>query len=802
MRTTLGNRRKSAACHWVCRGRCGLKIQINLTLVAINLRLMTSQAIKKIAIVLSAIAVVLVLVPFEPSFPGHHLDWSWAYAMNVAVAKGLQFGRDIVFTYGPLASVSTGLYHPATDAITIVGRLILSASLFMVFWGACDRRLLLWLLALPLVLSKRFGLDAIFMLLPPMFLLFCVRNTSGAKAEAATILLSAAAFGITPLIKGSFTPAIAICGAASLLIIWRKSRALAFGAVAVFVGTLLLGWVSSNQSLSGLLNYFVAQLPIISGYSDAMSYGGPVNEVAVFVATASILLIALWRSEVKIPWFAMGAVALILFLAFKAGFSRHDAHAIGAGYALLLFGFYIVLWAPSRLSFAALVAASGAWIFILSGYAEVRPATIAANFVESLSSSIRGIHARTVSRAVFDEKLKLANDQIRAAIPLPKTDGTADAYPIDLAAIFASHIDWKPRPVLQSYSAYTPGLAEMNAQHLAASGPDRVFFRTSAIDGRYPNIEDGPSWVPLLERYRATGFSGDFTLLDRQVAPDRVAEVPIATIDSNLGETISLKGMEGPIFVRIEMRPKLSGKLLNLAFRSPELRIGLMYANGEKADYRYVAGMGPTGFLLSPTITTKEQFVALKSTMREDYFQSGMVASFRIYEAELPGVAWKSRIKVKLSRLSIPSDESADSLLYAAPTKSLASLEGFKRASDCVVDRANGVGPEAPFIPRHGGSFRLNGWGLVSGKDGVQSDSFSLAFLDADGTALVYPLKKVARPDVAAHFGRPETVMVGFEGVLNIKQIVGTREIRLLLARGADQYVCDKNLHLAAGGMN
>jgi hypothetical protein len=320
----------------------------------------------------------------------------------------------------------------------------------------------------------------------------------------------------------------------------------------------------------------------------------------------------------------------------------------------------------------------------------------------------------------------------------------------------------------------------------------------SPVDGRFAPLEDGASWVPLLGRYRPTGFAGEFAVLDRRADASQVIETPIATLGGHLGEPISLQGLEGPIFVRIDLGPTIIGRLLNLAFKPPELRIALTYANGEHADFRYVAGMGATGFLLSPAVTTKEQFVALQSTVREGYFRSSLPVSFKIYEAESPGLAWRSLYAAKLSQLSIPGDEAADALLFAPPTK-VASFGALKTTQDCAVDRINGVAPTSTAIPRNGNYLKLSGWGMVSGKDGVQSDSFSLAFVDADGSALVYPLKKTSRPDVAAHFGHPAATMVGFEGTLNIKKAAGNREVRVLLTNGTDQYVCEQNFRLDGG---
>jgi len=63
---------------------------------------------------------ILFFMPLQPSYPVASLDSSWQYALNEAVARQLVFGRDIVFTFGPLASVYTGMYLPQTDWIMLV----------------------------------------------------------------------------------------------------------------------------------------------------------------------------------------------------------------------------------------------------------------------------------------------------------------------------------------------------------------------------------------------------------------------------------------------------------------------------------------------------------------------------------------------------------------------------------------------------------------------------------------------------------------------------------------------------------
>src|SRR5580765_5135422 len=66
-----------------------------------------------------------VFVPFSPRFPAAELDSSWMFAMNQAVAQKLVFGKEIIFTFGPYASIYTEMYHPATDHLMIWGSLFI-----------------------------------------------------------------------------------------------------------------------------------------------------------------------------------------------------------------------------------------------------------------------------------------------------------------------------------------------------------------------------------------------------------------------------------------------------------------------------------------------------------------------------------------------------------------------------------------------------------------------------------------------------------------------------------------------------
>ncbi|MBS1212494.1 MAG: hypothetical protein H6R26_1111, partial [Proteobacteria bacterium] len=78
--------------------------------------------------VLISITMIAVLVPLSPGMPGAGLDPSWVLGMNEAVARGMAIGTEIIFTFGPYASVYTRQYHPGTDHLMVGASTILAMA--------------------------------------------------------------------------------------------------------------------------------------------------------------------------------------------------------------------------------------------------------------------------------------------------------------------------------------------------------------------------------------------------------------------------------------------------------------------------------------------------------------------------------------------------------------------------------------------------------------------------------------------------------------------------------------------------
>lgn len=110
---------------------------------------------RALALLLLAYVLCSVVVPLQPLLGDGGLDGSWALALNQAVVQGLHFGTEVVFTYGPYASLLSAVYHPATDARMLWGSAYLALSFLLVLPVLLrGGSLLLWLaLVLALVIA-------------------------------------------------------------------------------------------------------------------------------------------------------------------------------------------------------------------------------------------------------------------------------------------------------------------------------------------------------------------------------------------------------------------------------------------------------------------------------------------------------------------------------------------------------------------------------------------------------------------------------------------------------------------------
>lgn len=560
-----------------------------------------------------------------PAMPSLGLDSAWQMALGRVFADDRAFGTEVVFTYGPLGWTFGNMY-----------------------WGAQWGALVAWHAGLALVMAALLTWQAF--RLPPLhrvgFLLFFL--TLGVRHED---ILQQAAIALAgwELIRRSAEPwrrssvalltllallslvkftnlvlAVALVALASAAPLARRDWRTASLAPAWWTGLLLAGWLLCGQNPLNLPAYLRHSWEISSGYQDAMGWSCPSVQLYHGLATAALLgallgLRALTDRDRRRGWALAAGAAAYLFLSWKHGFIRADGHQLVfyfAALAVVVSPLHLpgdaLRWPwPRRLLLVAtaLLALRGAELATPG----VAPATLSTLKARLQRQGSLLLEPRTL-RAQYDWTL----DALRAEVPLPLVRQVVGDRPLDVLGyeqdvLLLNRFNYAPRPVFQGYSAYTPRLARLNRDYFESErAPEFVLFKLQTVDDRLATMDD-PLVLDLLpQRYRYLFTERGFSLWQRKPPPAAplAAPVPVRTLTVRLGEPVDLTGLlDRPVWVQIDYRLNLLGRLRRFFFKPPLLRLNVTDTTGATSSHRLPAPIAATGFPLSPLVRDISEFL-------------------------------------------------------------------------------------------------------------------------------------------------------------------------------------------------
>lgn len=576
--------------------------------------------------ILLAVTVFCIFLPLIPVLPSAEpLDPSWTIGINQAVAQGLRFGKDVIFTFGPYASIYNKAFHPATEHIELIGSFYLATLYVIVLLGVLKRASLAVIVTMWLILAGFTSTyDCLFFSYGLLVAIYCwqtnpdtpLASPGNAIFQPAIISLLFTGFGLYPLIKGTLFAFYGVIACLTMLFyVWHRKWLYLVLIPLSMILSMGIFWIYSGQNLQDLPSYYLSISSIISGYTDAMSIDGNPWEVIGYAITASLLALYILRTSglTVNNLYLFLIFSLFLFINFKAGFVRHDQHSLMCGVAIVFATVLAAYLKPSKLMWPLFIMAIGVLLLTEGAYKQQVLSSAAKQIISTYTSSWNGAllrlqnHDKLVSS--YQEKLQ----ELHAIDSLPALKGKSDIYPFDQVYLLASENQWGPRPVLQSYSAYNQTLAEINSAFLnSQESADNIFFRVATIDGRYPSTDDGNSWPTLLKKYHPTSIAGSYLILQKNKG--EVLSPKLATLNSGsytLNSWVELPNIQQKLFASIDIKPSLLGKLKNILFKSSHLGIAVRLADGSTKYFRLVAGNVSSNFLLSPLVENTEQFSLL-----------------------------------------------------------------------------------------------------------------------------------------------------------------------------------------------
>jgi hypothetical protein len=569
------------------------------------------------------------------SAPIGELDPSWQVVLEFATQKRLQFGSEIIFTCGPLGFLfqphGFGLFPSLRSIFALAFSGIVAFTAFNLaqrIRGIAKFIFLFWLLLFP---SAMWGIiELVFVYLIAVFVGFVLLDATYKRSWSKRLLVFCLCS--LALVKFSFfVPILFLLVICAIDRIRKHDREGARELVACAVISFVFLWLVLGQSLEGFFQYLRASQQIASGYTEAMSVA-PQPRVLKYALRAAILFLfalvatcAVARQKREIIAPAM-IVVLFSFTAWKQGFVRADGHVLQFLYFLpVAYGFLFTPVFSGRIPGAVRTGLLLGY-FAVAGFCLMAANAIFPGLPLAQTKSL-GEHLLANSRSLIARLTPASSlpggfpKNLRVEDRLPKIaqrvgDSSIDVFNYRQGAALLNDLNYHPRPVIQSYSAYTPDLLRANLDFYRSSNrPSFVLFSLETIDGRFPTLDDALLLPYLLANYQPVIAEHHFLLMERMPGPPvKVSYDHVYSASFNMGQKLDMTPWNNsPLFLRVSATPTLPGRILTLLYQPPAYKLEIELDEGGKKDFRFIRGMASQGFLVNPLLENNADVVDLLS---------------------------------------------------------------------------------------------------------------------------------------------------------------------------------------------
>lgn len=613
------------------------------------------------SVVYSLLFALLWLKPRLSSLSYGNLDPSYIYGVEKAALNHISFGNHFIATYGPLGyaannflaqnDVKMMIWEVAAVVAAGFGVYALS-KLYLITQTRYSRILLsiLLLFALSLATPEWLYLD-IFLL----YILIYIRG-KGTYRDYLTVILPIIAALLTLV---EFTIGATTIVAFLLAIIFQVSKSSTIGYKAkrlIIVSLIYLLLLTSIAYLLGTTNifdYFVSNLRMSSGFSDAMSLTSPLISIGTKYFFLALAALVVWL-VVKLKREAINYIFLVpvLYVVWKYAIARQDGHILIALEVIPVL-ILIVAFSVKKLTFSDGLLTT--LILVLSVMAIWSTAIPYDNYDAQVASPLNNVKTLGVikffevgeqQRAwIKQTNLGLATAKLPASMLSIIGKSGVDVFPWEASIIQANNLTWDNRPSPFSFETYTPQFDEANAKFFDTSGSQFIVwhsFGSSGINGiDYRNIlwDEPKTLGSILEHYKYVASNNSFVLLERTNKPDEDQAYGIITSSQKIGSNWTrVPRSSALICASISIHNTPIEYLKSLLVRERPFYMQLQYQNGTLQQYRFVRETAPDGLLINQLPLNWQQLINLLKFHQS----SNVVQQFKVIGEPSTTVSYRS----------------------------------------------------------------------------------------------------------------------------------------------------------------
>jgi hypothetical protein len=570
----------------------------------------TYGLIKKHAAKLTALIIALYALPSTLTRPlSYSLDGSWAVAVNNAVKKGLVFGQDFIFAYGPLGYLSTRYSEYISPISLLLADIFLFAGVYHFTYKYITPKKAWWLiltLICVLMLRSTIYSQSLFLL----FILYTALNFKNKPTHYFELGYCSIAAILLFFIKINYgIISLALLLLLALTLLFKEPKKFVF-LITFSAAAFACFYFSLHVGLVGYIRY---SLPLMSHYDEAMHMvkdplQTPFLAALVLLALLFSVLVAHLALHLKtktlrpIQVFSTCCILLAAFLFYKNGFTRPDHYHYGEFFAtfsfFMLTAIFITQMQRYLLSKLAMVAA-----IIICGYNLMLPdindkSVNMPYYLSYLSptSYFQSIFKKEKNR---EEPIRvLAEDKLKLI-----GNATVDILPWEINLTHYYNLNYHPRPIPQS-PAYAPILDSLNANHFyKPTRPEIVMHQNFPIDYHYCFWDESLTKAVIRLNYNYIDFAavnGGHRLEDepfdtylllrsKKTPPQYPAFQKLSSREVRMDDTIQINfPADQAIYMSPEFKYSPAGSISRLLYQVPSLNVILFFDDSTHHEYRAV----------------------------------------------------------------------------------------------------------------------------------------------------------------------------------------------------------------------
>lgn len=563
------------------------------------------------------------------------LDPSWSIALNYIKKQNLIWGQDIAFTYGPLAHFCTRVGWGENKFTFFFFDLFIFINYFFLFFISFKNsinKILTTLIILAVCVISPIWIGASNALVLMIFLIFWVRLSLDKPKilyYAFQIVIVTLLFFIkfnTGLIVLPFFYLGIICN-----LFYKKGNRKRL--ITYSILPILLIIITSFYLKVSLFDYVKSGLQMIAGYNDVMFLANQIpNSIYYALLIAIILtlliLINVYSSENK-KWFKILTILFLfgssIFVIYKQAFVRADVGHIREFFLfiplliLCNFDLYKNL-KKGFLKIALLIVLIIPFYFIFVN--QNMNLEIKSKFSKEQYISRFNSFNDTSGLFIYTDNIKLPDSILEKV-----GSKTIDVYPWNIQLLLENKLNYLPRPVIQSYTAYTPYLENLNFNHYnSIKAPDYLIYDFASIDGRYPLFDESKVNLALLKNYELEEYfdydKRKIALLKKKVDFKKIKFEKINEYAMLLNSPLVPKE---DIYYEIGVYNNILGKFVSIFEHAPEIRLEIKTNTGNIAEYRTSKFLLESGFFYDKFISNTKDLNAVfnneKELQKVDYYK-------------------------------------------------------------------------------------------------------------------------------------------------------------------------------------